>query len=78
MYFIDLALTAGSTTYSRNTYWLTNPMDELDWSASNFYITPVKVWRLLSFHPLHVFEWWSVLSHVPRKVAAFSHVFHLD
>jgi exo-1,4-beta-D-glucosaminidase len=41
-YFIELELTdAAGRTISRNVYWLATNSDQLDWSHSNWYITPV-------------------------------------
>jgi exo-1,4-beta-D-glucosaminidase len=42
VYFIELELTsANGKPISRNVYWLSTQTDELDWSHSNWYLTPV-------------------------------------
>jgi len=41
-YFIELELvSANGKSISRNVYWLSTQMDELDWAHSNWYLTPV-------------------------------------
>ena len=41
-YFIELELaSANSKAISRNVYWLSTQMDELDWAHSKWYLTPV-------------------------------------
>src|SRR6202043_1748914 len=42
VYFIELELaSANGKPISRNVYWLSTHTDELDWSQSNWYLTPV-------------------------------------
>jgi exo-1,4-beta-D-glucosaminidase len=42
VYFIELELaSANGKPISRNVYWLSTQTDELDWSNSNWYLTPV-------------------------------------
>ncbi len=42
VYFIELELaSANGKPISRNVYWLSTQTDELDWSHSNWYLTPV-------------------------------------
>jgi exo-1,4-beta-D-glucosaminidase len=42
-YFIELELaSAGGKPISRNVYWLSTQPDELDWTGSNWYLTPVR------------------------------------
>jgi exo-1,4-beta-D-glucosaminidase len=41
-YFIELELaSANGLSVSRNVYWLSTQSDELDWTHSNWYLTPV-------------------------------------
>ena len=42
-YFVELELSsAKGESVSRNVYWLSTPTDELDWTHSNWYLTPLK------------------------------------
>ena len=42
-YFIELELSsAKGESVSRNVYWLSTQTDELDWTHSNWYLTPLK------------------------------------
>jgi exo-1,4-beta-D-glucosaminidase len=41
-YFVDVRITSTEhTLLSQNVYWLANAMDDLDWTKSTYYITPV-------------------------------------
>ncbi|KAL5337211.1 glycoside hydrolase superfamily [Aspergillus crustosus] len=41
--FLRLVLVDGTTTLSRNVYWLSTQQDTLDWDASTWYTTPVTM-----------------------------------
>jgi exo-1,4-beta-D-glucosaminidase len=42
-YFVELNLESGDgQLISRNVYWLPQQQDQLDWSKSNWYLTPVS------------------------------------